>query len=141
MNRFGRFFSSVKKRVRRPLPPPLMITENAAKRIRDLIGRKDEVDGVCLGVKTRGCNGMSYTMNYVERGKVDTMLEKVEEHGIRVYIEPKALFHIIGTTMDFKEDALSSEFVFENPNATGMCGCGESFSVNGSDPITPPQTE
>ena len=84
MIRLGRFFSSVKKRVRRPLPPPLMITENAADRIKYLIGSKDEVDGVCLGVKTRGCNGMSYTMNYVERGKVDKMLARRASRRIRV---------------------------------------------------------
>ena len=64
---------------------------------------------------------MSYTMNYVETGAAEAMDEKVEEHGVKVYIDPKALFHIIGTTMDFKEDHISSEFTFENPNATGMC--------------------
>ena len=66
-------------------------------------------------------------MNFAK--SVDMMEEVVEEHGVKVVIEPKALFHIVGTTMDFETTALSSQFVFINPNATAMCGCGESFSV------------
>ena len=123
------YFSTAPKRRRRPLRAPINVTENAANRIKEIIGEKTNIDGVRLGVRTRGCNGMSYTMNYVETGAAEAMDEKVEEHGVKVYIDPKALFHIIGTTMDFKEDHISSEFTFENPNATGMCGCGESFSV------------
>ena len=121
--------SALSKRKRRPLRAPIQVTENAASRIKEIIGDKEGVDGVRLGVRTRGCNGMSYTMNYVKKNNVELLDEKVEEHGVTVYIDPKALFHIIGTTMDFKEDEISAEFTFENPNATGMCGCGESFSV------------
>ena len=104
-----------------------MITDAAADRLKELMSGREEAKGVILGVKTRGCNGLSYTMNYVE--DIDPTHEKVAKDGVTVYIEPKALFHLIGTTMDFKVDQLASEFVFENPNATGMCGCGESFSV------------
>ena len=74
-----------------------------------------------------GCNGVSYTMNYAsEKGKFD---EEVEEKGVRVFIEPSALLKITGTVMDWKEDEISAEFIFNNPNAKEICGCGESFNV------------
>lgn len=70
---------------------------------------------------------MSYTLNYVdEKHKLD---EEVSDKGVRVFIEPKALFHVVGTTMDFTDTEIASEFTFENPNSKGSCGCGESFSV------------
>jgi iron-sulfur cluster assembly 1 len=131
---FSSSTSALKRRKRRPLRAPINVTENAANRIKEIIGDKGDIDGVRLGVRTRGCNGMSYTMNYVEKNKVELLDEKVEEHGVRVYIDTKAMFHLIGTTMDYKEDEISAEFTFENPNATGMCGCGESFSVGDSPP-------
>ena len=124
---FRRAYCASATRVRRERPPPLVITDAAANRLNDLMRNNEGAKGVVLGVKTRGCNGLSYTMNYVE--EVDPSYENVAKDGVTVYIEPKALFHLIGTTMDFKIDHLTAEFVFENPNATGMCGCGESFSV------------
>ena len=81
---------------------------------------------------TGGCNGLSYTLNFVEQP--DPTDEIVEEHGIKVCIEPKALFHIVGTTMDWEETAIQSQFVFLNPNATAACGCGESFSTGEGPP-------
>ena len=87
--------------------------------------------------QTGGCNGLSYTLNFVE--EFEPMDEIVEEHGVKVCIEPKALFHVIGTIMDYEETAIASQFVFVNPNATGACGCGESFSVGDEPPPGGPQ--
>jgi iron-sulfur cluster assembly 1 len=104
-----------------------MQSETAAQRIKSLLEKHPDALGVRLGVKTRGCNGVSYTMNYAtEQKKTD---EVVTAHGVKVYVEPSALMSIVGTVMDWKEDDLSAEFVFNNPNAKSVCGCGESFSL------------
>ena len=109
-------------------PAPLTITPAAAERINDLCASKPEVLGVLLGVKRRGCNGMSYTLNYAEETPPKDH-EKVEADGATVWVEPPALFHIVGTVMDFEESALETGFTFRNPNEKGRCGCGESFNV------------
>mmetsp|Transcript_7705 Transcript_7705/g.10716 ORF Transcript_7705/g.10716 Transcript_7705/m.10716 type:complete len:151 (+) Transcript_7705:73-525(+) len=114
---------------RRALPSPLTVTQGAEKRIDELIRNKDPPpSGVIIGVRRRGCNGLSYTLNYVEdRPKAH---EEVKlSNGQTVYIDPAALFHLVGTVMDYEETALSSGFTFTNPNEKGRCGCGESFSV------------
>lgn len=119
---------------RRRAPPKavLEMTPNAARRISDLLSRQqgqpEPAVAVRIGVKTRGCNGMSYTMNYADKkAKFD---EEVEQHGVRIFVESKALMHVIGTTMDFVEDDTTSEFIFHNPNAEASCGCGESFTTD-----------
>ncbi|GAX10477.1 iron-sulfur cluster assembly protein [Fistulifera solaris] len=108
---------------------PIILTNSAANRIRELLNGDNAKGaiGIRLGVKRRGCNGLSYTLNYAfEENPKDL---KVESHGLNVFIEPMALFNVVGTTMDWEDTEMSSEFTFNNPNSKGSCGCGESFNV------------
>ena len=104
-------------------------TDSAANRLKYLISTSPkDTKGVRLGVKTRGCNGLSYTLDFTT--KIQEFDEHVQDKGIDIYIDPRALMYVVGTKMDYVEGKLQSEFIFENPNATDSCGCGESFSVN-----------
>lgn len=103
----------------------ITITEHAIARLRHLLSKTPQFEYVRLGVRRRGCSGLSYTLDYTnEREQFD---ELVERDGVRVLIRPNALLSVVGTEMDFCTDRLRSEFVFRNPNAKGECGCGESF--------------
>ena len=117
----------------RPKPQVMRLSEAAARRIQDVIGKADRpIAGVRVGVKNGGCAGMSYTMEYAEA--VNPLDEVVEDRGVRLLIDPKAVLFLLGTEMDFKVDKLSSGFVFKNPNQTSACGCGESVAIT---PATP----
>ena len=112
----------------RPRPQVMQLTDAAAMRIKDVMARADKpVAGVRVGVKNGGCAGMAYTMEYAER--IEAADEVVEDKGVRVLIDPKAILFLIGTEMDYKTDKLSAQFVFNNPNQTSACGCGESVQL------------
>ena len=106
----------------------LSLTEAAAARARNLIASAGRpVAGLRVGIKVGGCAGMTYTMEYAE--KVEPADELVEDKGVRVLIDPKAILFLLGTEMDFVRDKLAARFVFNNPNQTSACGCGESVSI------------
>lgn len=109
-------------------PQPMTVTDSALKQVKNLIASRGKpTAGVRIGVRTKGCSGMSYTLEFAdEKNPFD---EVVEVDGITIMIDPKATMFIIGTEMDFVEDKLESGFVFRNPNEKGRCGCGESFHV------------
>jgi iron-sulfur cluster assembly protein len=112
----------------RPRPQVMRLTDSAATRIKDILSKADKpIAGVRVGVKNGGCAGMSYTMEYAE--KAAPLDEVVEDKGVKLLIDPKAVLFLLGTEMDFKVDKLSSGFVFNNPNQTSACGCGESVAL------------
>jgi iron-sulfur cluster assembly protein len=115
----------------RPRPQVIRLTDAAAERIKYVMANAAQtVVGVRVGVKNGGCAGMAYTMEYAER--VEKADEVVEDKGVRVLIDPKAVLFLLGTEMDYKTDKLSAQFVFNNPNQTSACGCGESVQLKPS---------
>ena len=120
-------------RPRRERPKPVRLTEAAAVRLRQIMEEADgRYLGVRVGVTNGGCAGMSSTMDYAEA--TDPMDEVVEDQGVKIFIEPKAILFLIGTEMDFETTKLGSRFTFRNPNETASCGCGESVSIT---PLAP----
>ena len=112
----------------RPRPQVIRLTEAPAERIKYVMANAaTPVIGVRVGVKNGGCAGMSYIMEYAER--IEKADEVVEEKGVCVLIDPKAVLFLLGTEMDYKADKLSAQFVFNNPNQTSACGCGESVKL------------
>ncbi|MBN67096.1 MAG: Fe-S cluster assembly scaffold SufA [Rickettsiales bacterium] len=107
---------------------PITISDNAAEHIKQLLAQRDKPSqGVRVGIRTRGCSGLSYTLEYADEvGEHD---EVVEDKGVKVIIDPKAIMFLIGTEMDYVEEKFKSGFQFSNPNEKGRCGCGESFHV------------
>jgi len=122
--------------VARPKPQVVRLTEAAAERIKAVMAKADRpIAGVRVGVKNGGCAGMSYTMEYAE--KINPLDEIVEDKGVRILIDPKAVLFLLGTEMDYKIDKLSAQFVFNNPNQTSACGCGESVQLEPATGVAP----
>ncbi|MBL8652763.1 MAG: iron-sulfur cluster assembly accessory protein [Alphaproteobacteria bacterium] len=117
------------KRAPRARPPAITVTANAVERVKALLAQRGKPSaGVRVGVRTRGCSGLSYTLEYADaKGPGDEVVEP--ETGISIFIDPKASMFVFGTEMDFVEEKLQSGFVFRNPNEKGRCGCGDSFHV------------
>jgi iron-sulfur cluster assembly protein len=116
----------------RPRPAVMTLTERAADRIRVLVTNNDKpLVGVRVGVKNAGCAGMAYTLDPVETP--DGADDLVSAHGVDVYVDPKAVLFLLGSTMDYEETKLRSGFVFHNPNEVSSCGCGESVMLKPSE--------
>jgi iron-sulfur cluster assembly protein len=111
----------------------LTLTDAAAARVKEIIaGSERPVAGLRVGVKNGGCAGMSYTMEFAEAAA--SLDEVIEDKGVTVLIDPKAVLFLLGARMDYRTDRLSSGFVFENPNETSACGCGESVAITPASP-------
>ena len=110
-------------------PAPVAITEAAAERLKGLMAATagEPAIGLRLGVSTKGCSGLSYTMDYAT--SIEPGEQVIEQHGIKLIVDPRAMMYLIGTQMDYVDDTMQSGFVFSNPNEKGRCGCGESFHV------------
>ena len=110
-----------------PTKAAISLTPSAIERLSELMRKNPDMAGLRVGVKQRGCNGLTYTLEYVkEKQRFDEM---VEQSGVKLFIDAKAQLTLLGTEMDYVRDVLSSEFVFHNPNIKSTCGCGESFQV------------
>ena len=106
----------------------ITLSNRAAERVKEIMAQaKEPFIGVRVGVTSGGCAGMSYIMEYAK--KTNPNDEVVEDKGVKVLIDPKAIMYLLGTEMDYKKEELSSTFVFKNPNETERCGCGESFKI------------
>ena len=115
-------------RPRRERPKAVRLSDAAAERIREIMASAEgKYQGVRVGVTNGGCAGMSYTMDYAE--DVRPLDEVIEDKGVKIFIEPRAILFLIGTEMDFVREKLGARFVFNNPNQTAACGCGESVSI------------
>ena len=108
--------------------PIIKLSDNAASRIKEIMVNAEKSSiGVRVSVKSGGCAGMSYVMEYTK--EINPNDEVIEDKGVKVLIDPTAVMYLLGTEMDFKEEKFSSQFVFKNPNETERCGCGESFKI------------
>ena len=106
----------------------ITLSDKAASRIKEIISQDSNKSlGVRVGVKSGGCAGMSYIMEYAK--EINPNDEVIEDKGVKVFIDPSAIMYLLGTEMDYKKEDFSSTFVFKNPNETERCGCGESFKI------------
>ena len=115
-------------RARRPRPKVVSLTDRAAERVREIMAKAEKpYAGLRVGVKNGGCAGQEYTLEYAETA--NPLDEVVEDKGVKILIEPKAVLFLIGTQIDYETTKLSSKFTFQNPNETDACGCGESVTI------------
>jgi iron-sulfur cluster assembly protein len=120
--------TSTTTKPRRERPKAVRLTDAAAARIREILANAEgRYQGVRVGVTNGGCAGQAYTMDYAESAQ--PLEEVVEDKGVKIFIDPKAILFLIGTEMDFVREKLGARFVFNNPNQTAACGCGESVSI------------
>ncbi|MCK5902480.1 MAG: iron-sulfur cluster assembly protein IscA [Cocleimonas sp.] len=106
---------------------PVTLTEVAAERVRSFLANRGKGVGLRLGIKTHGCSGMAYVMEFAD--EVDEYDSVFKSHGVTLLVDPKSLVYLEGTEMDFTKEGLNEGFKFSNPNESGSCGCGESFTV------------
>ena len=112
----------------RPRPQVMKLTDAAAARIKELLADAQKpIVGVRVGVRNGGCAGMAYTMEYAERAEPTD--EVVEDKGVKILVDPKAVLFLLGTEMDYKADKMQAQFIFNNPNQVSACGCGESVQL------------
>ena len=115
-------------RQRRPRPKAVSLTDAAAERVREIMAKADKpAVGIRVGVKNGGCAGQEYTFAYAE--SIEPLDEVVEDKGVTILIDPKAVLFLIGSEIDYETTKLASKFVFRNPNQTDACGCGESVTI------------
>lgn len=120
-------------RTRRPRPKVVTLSDAAAARVKEIMARKAQEEpgkpcvGLRVGVKNGGCAGQEYILDYAEAA--DPLDEVVEDKGVTILVEPKAVLFLIGTEIDYEVSRLSAKFVFRNPNETDACGCGESVTI------------
>jgi len=128
MNSTSPMPTSATPRAKRPRPQVMKLTEAAAARVQELTKRADsEIVGLRVGVKNGGCAGQSYTVEYAH--EIRPTDEVVEDKGVKILVDPKAVLFLLGTEMDYKTDKLQAQFIFNNPNQVGACGCGESVQL------------
>ena len=105
----------------------ITLSDRAANRIKEILSKDQNSSGVRIGVKSGGCAGMSYVMEYAKDKNLND--ELIEDKGVKVFVDSGAIMYLLGTEMDYKKEEFSSSFVFKNPNETERCGCGESFKI------------
>jgi iron-sulfur cluster assembly protein len=119
---------TIQPRVRRPRPKLVTLTEAAAERVREIMAKAEQpYAGLRVGVKNGGCAGQEYILEYA--AAADPLDEVVEDKGVTILVEPKAVLFLVGSEIDYETTRLSSKFVFRNPNETDACGCGESVTI------------
>ena len=119
---------TLQTRARRPRPKVVSLTDRAAERVREIMAKAEQpYAGLRVGVKNGGCAGSEYVLEYA--ATAGPLVETVEEKGVTILIEPKAVLFLIGTEIDYEVTRLASKFVFRNPNQTDACGCGESVTI------------